>query len=164
MKAIASTVLALALGVATLAVAQDQPVPQPQPGPATQSDATPPPPARDDPSMTTMQQPSSGNSSATSPRNSMAPNSASSGDRLAALLPQGMSTKEACAKFKTTNDCAAALHAAHDLNIPFGELRDKMGSGEKLGPAIHSLKPDADSKSAAHKAEQEARLDLKSQG
>jgi hypothetical protein len=72
----------------------NQTAPQPQPGQRSQSDETPAPPSRDDPSMTTMQQPISGNSTATSPSNSMAPNAAGQGTHLAALLPQGMSRKE----------------------------------------------------------------------
>ena len=152
-----------ALSVATLAWAQttDQPVPQPQPGPKEQSSEAPPPPSRSDPSMTTMEQPISGNSSATGAHNSMAPNAADTSTRLAAVLPQGMTTKEACQSFKTTNECAAALHAAHDLNIPFEDLKSKMSGGQKLGAAIHALKPDADVKSAVRKAEQEAHEDLK---
>jgi len=163
MKSIALIALAATLGVATLTLAQTtDPVPQPQAGPKTQSDETPPPPSRSDPSMTTTQQPISGNSSATSEPNSMAPNSAAPSTRLAAVLPQGMSAKEACKSFKTTNECVAALHAAHNLNIPFDQLQSKMAGGTKLGAAIHELKPDADSKAEVHKAEQQARTDLHS--
>jgi hypothetical protein len=152
-----------ALSAATLALAQttDQPVPQPQPGPKTQSSETPPPPSPSDPSMTTMQQPISGNSGATNPHNSMAPNAAEPGSRLASVLPSGMTMKEACQSFKTTNECAAALHASHDLNIPFEQLREKMSGGQSLGTAIHALKPDADTNTAVRKAEQEAHMDLK---
>ena len=162
MKAIAFIACA-ALSAATLALAQttDQPVPQPQPGPKQQSSDTPPAPSRSDPSMTTMQQPISGNSSATSPQHSMAPNAAEPDTRLAAVLPGGMTRQEACKSFKTTNECAAALHAAHDLNIPFEQLRDKMAGGQKLGPAIHALQPGADVKTAVRRAEQEAHNDLK---
>ena len=162
MKPIALTLFAVAASVATLAMAQNQAVPQPQQGPRTQSSATPPAPSPSDPSMTTMQQPISGNSSATSPKNSMAPNSAEPNTRLAAIVPQGMTAKEACSDFKTTNECAAALHAAHNLSIPFTELRSKMVAGQQLGAAIHSLKPDANAKTEAHKAELQARGDLKS--
>jgi hypothetical protein len=162
MRHIALTVFAVAASIATIATAQEQAVPQPQQGPRTQSSATPPPPSPADPSMTTMQQPISGNSSATSPSNSMAPNSAEPNTRLAAILPQGMTTKEACSDFKTTDECAAALHAAHNLSIPFTELRAKMAAGQPLGAAIHSLKPDANATTEAHKAELQARSDLKS--
>lgn len=161
MKPIALT-FAVAVGVATLALGQpaDQAVPQPQSGPQKQSDATPPPPSPSDPSMTTMQQPISGNSSATNPPNSMAPNSAAPNTRLAAIVPQGMTAREACSAFKTTNECAAALHAAHNLNIPFTELRSKIVGGQRLVAAIHSLKPAADAKAEAQRAEQQARGDL----
>jgi hypothetical protein len=163
MKRLAA-LLAAALGVATLALAQpiNQSAPQPQPGPSSQSSAAPPPPSPSDPSMTTMQQPISGNSSATSPEHSMAPNAAEPNTRLAALLPRGMSPQEACNGFKSQTECAAAAHAAHNLNIPFGDLKSKMTSGQRLGAAIHELKPAVDAKSEAHRAEQQAHSDTQS--
>jgi hypothetical protein len=53
----------------------------------------------------------------------MAPNSAEPNTHLAALLPQGLSQREACEGLKTTNECATALHAAQNLNIPFADLK-----------------------------------------
>ena len=151
-----------ALGVASIALGQpmNQTAPQPQPGQPPQSE-TPAAPSPSDPSMTTMQQPISGNSSASSPANSMAPNSAEPNQRLAALVPHGMSSKEACRGFRSEYECAAALHASHDLNIPFDQLKPKVTAGGGLENAIHELKPDADASHAAHQAEQQAKLDLK---
>jgi hypothetical protein len=152
-----------ALGVASVALGQpmNQTAPQPQPGQPSQSQ-TPPAPSPSDPSMTTMQQPISGNSGATSPANSMAPNAAEPSKRLAALLPQGMSSKEACRGFRSMYECAAALHASHDLNISFDTLKPKVTAGGGLEDAIHELKPDADAAAAAHRAQQQAQLDLQS--
>jgi len=152
-----------ALGVAGLALGQpmNQTAPQPQPGQPPQSE-TPAPPSPSDPSMTTMQQPISGNSGATNPENSMTPNAAEANKRLAALVPEGMSSKEACHGFRTEYECAAALHAAHDLNIPFDQLKPKVTAGGGLEDAIHELKPDADAAGEAHRAEQQAKLDLQS--
>jgi hypothetical protein len=159
--------IAVAVAVGSTALVFGQPMnetaPQPQPG-ERQSDETPAPPARDDPSMTTLQQPISGNSTATSPSNSMAPNAAAEGTHLAALLPQGMSQQEACEGIKTTDECAAMLHAAQNLNIPFADLKSHVTGGEPLEGAIHACKPDADAAAEARRAEQQARSDLKSQG
>jgi hypothetical protein len=152
-----------ALGVAGVALGQpmNETAPQPQPGQPPQSE-TPAPPSPSDPSMTTMQQPISGNSSASSPADSMAPNSAEPSKRLAALLPEGVSSKEACRGFRSEYECAAALHASHDLDIPFDQLKPKVTASGGLEDAIHELKPDADAAGAAHRAEQQAKLDLQS--
>lgn len=154
--------VAATLSTATLAFGQpmNESAPQPQPGQQSQSNSTPPPPSPSDPSMTTMQQPVSGNSSATSPQHSMAPNAAEPGTRLAAIVPHGMSPQEACGGFMSTTQCAAALHAAKNLDIPFADLKAKVTGGQRLGAAIHALKPNADSKPEARRAEQQARSDL----
>jgi hypothetical protein len=153
-----------ALSAATFAFAQpaDQAVPQPQPGPTSQPTETPPPPSPNDPSMTTMQQPISGNSNATSPPHSMAPNSADTNTRLAAILPQGMSPQEACNGFKSSRECAATVHAAHNLNVSFTDLKSKVAGGERLEEAIHDLKPDVNAKSQAQRAEQQAHSEMQS--
>lgn len=153
--------MTVALGAATLAFAQpmNETAPQPQPGPKAQSEEAPPPPSPSDPSITTMQQPISGNSSATSEPNSMAANASSSTTRLAELLPEGMSPKEACDGFRSPQACEATAHAAKNLDIPFGELKEKVGGGERLEAAIHELKPDVDANSEARRAEQQANSD-----
>lgn len=152
---------AVALGAATLAFAQpvNQTAPQPQPGPKTQSSEAPPPPSPSDPSMTTMQQPISGNSSATSEPNSMAANSSSSATRLAEILPEGMSAQQACQGFKSEEECEATAHAAKNLDVSFTDLKSKVAGGQRLEAAIHDAKPGADAKSEAHRAEQQARSD-----
>lgn len=112
-----------------------------------------------------MQQPISGNSTATSPPNSMAPNAGGPNTRLAALLPKGMSQKEACEGLETTEECAAGLHAAANLNVSFAELKAQMSSGQQLETAIKAVKPDVDAAAEAQRAEQQAHSDLRpSQG
>jgi hypothetical protein len=73
-----------------------------------------------------------------------------------------MSATEACSGFKSTIECAAALHAAQNAGIPFKELKGRMTGGETLGAAIRDLKPGADVPSEVSRAEQEARADLRS--
>lgn len=53
-----------------------------------------------------------------------------------------------------------ALHAAQNLNIPFPDLKSKLTGGQKLGAAIHDLKPDANARREARKAEEQARSDV----
>ena len=81
---------------------------------------------------------------------------------LAQLVPSDMSATEACSGFKSTTECAAALHAAHNLGIPFKDLKARMTGGEKLGTAIHDLKPGADVRAEVSRAEEQARADLRS--
>jgi hypothetical protein len=85
--------------------------------------------------------------------------------RLAAITPPGMSTEQACTGFKSLSECAAALHAAQNLSIPFADLKSKLTAGRKLGAAIHELKPEADARAEARRAEDQARSDARaSQG
>jgi len=79
--------------------------------------------------------------------------------RLAALTPPGMSPEEACTGFKSLTECATALHAAQNLNIPFADLKSRLSSGRKLGAAIHDLKPEANAREEARRAEEQARSD-----
>jgi hypothetical protein len=87
--------------------------------------------------------------------------SASQSMRLAALVPSGMSAQEACAGFRTVEECAATLHASQNLNIPFEDLKSRVTGGTKLGAAIHQLKPDANVKSEVRKAAEQARSDTR---
>jgi hypothetical protein len=84
--------------------------------------------------------------------------------RLNKLLPNGTTAQQACNGFKNLGQCVAAIHVAHNLNIPFADLKDKMtGSGsESLGKAIHTLKPDANAKAEAKKGQKQADDDLSS--
>jgi hypothetical protein len=88
--------------------------------------------------------------------------SASQSTRLAAIVPEGMSAQEACAGFRTVEQCAATLHASQNLNIPFEDLKSRVTGGTKLGAAIHQLKPDANVKAEVRKAEEQARSDTRS--
>jgi len=161
MKPISTILAAASLLTASLAFAQpiNETAPQPQPAPSGQETESPPPPAPADPSMTTMQEPSGGNSSATTPSNSMAPNAADQNTRLAAVLPNGMSSKEACEGFSSEDDCATALHTAHNLNLPFDQLKQRVTAGTQLEAAVRELKPDVDAKGAVERAQQQVRAD-----
>ncbi len=77
----------------------------------------------------------------------------------------GQDAQTACNGFKNLGQCVAAAHVAKNLDIPggFDALRAKLTgpNGESLGKAIHDLKPDADAKAEAKKAQREANKDIK---
>jgi hypothetical protein len=97
---------------------------------------------------------------------------------LQALLPARISLKDACAGFKSLDECVAALHASHNLKIKFNCLKWDLtnvqpkgiakscaapanGKAMSLSSAIHVLKPGADAKAEAKGAEKRAREDVK---
>jgi hypothetical protein len=82
--------------------------------------------------------------------------------RLAAIVPPGMSAQEACAGFRSVDECVATLHASQNLSIPFPALKSRVTGGAKLATAIHQLKPDANVKAEVRKAEEQARSDTRS--
>jgi hypothetical protein len=137
---------------------QPAPAPQSQPG-----DEPAPAPSSAPPSSTLPPDsapPSRDSSSATSSSRSVTGPVERQSIRLAALVPAGMSAEEACAGFKSLRECATALHAAHNLNVPFADLKSKLTGGGRLTAAIHELKPEANAKEEARKAEGQARNDL----
>jgi hypothetical protein len=147
-----------ALGVAAAAYAGPaepagaQPADQPT---ATSAPSTDPSAPSDQPSST---DPQSVESSAAQSSTAAGP-STSDSTRLAEASPSSMSMQEACTGFKTQKECAATVHASQNLGIPFADLKSKVTGGEKLGKAIKELKPDADAKAEARKAEHQARSD-----
>ena len=98
------------------------------------------------------------------------------------LLSENASLKETCSTIKELSDCVAALHAGHNLGLDFGCIKSKLsgvqtnlmtasscasttdGKPVSLIKAIHSLKPDADSKAEAKKAETQSREDFNEAG
>lgn len=86
--------------------------------------------------------------------------------RLQPLLPSGLSLAKAADGFRTQGQFIAALHVSHNLNIPFAQLKAEMTGADhdKLGQAIHDLRPNANVKAAVKTAEQQARADLKATG
>jgi hypothetical protein len=63
--------------------------------------------------------------------------------QLQPLLPAGATLSGAAAGFRNQGQFIAALHVAHNLNIPFDQLKTKMtGTGAvSLGKAIEELRP-----------------------
>jgi hypothetical protein len=94
--------------------------------------------------------------------------------KLQPLLPLGMTPQEASEGYKEIGDFLTAVHAAHDLGIPFLQLRcaelggkvcppDSHTKSTKIENAIVTLKPDAGkdgAKQAVKAAKQETKADL----
>ncbi|HKW98553.1 MAG TPA: hypothetical protein VJN43_12525 [Bryobacteraceae bacterium] len=84
--------------------------------------------------------------------------------RLVPLLPAGTNIQTAAVGFKNLGQFVAAVHVAHNLNIPFIQLAAKMTgpNAESLGKAIEDLRPNLgssavkqDVKLAKHQAKQD---------
>jgi hypothetical protein len=82
--------------------------------------------------------------------------------RLEALLPPNTTLADAAKGFKNQGQFIAALHVAHNLDIPFDQLKADMTGANKysLGKAIHELKPTADANAEVKKADREADTDI----
>jgi hypothetical protein len=83
--------------------------------------------------------------------------------QLQGLFPTGTDLKLASSGFKNLGQFVAAAHVSHNLGIPFDQLKAKMtgDSPVSLGKAIHELRPEADAKGEAKKAEHEAKEEIK---
>jgi hypothetical protein len=82
--------------------------------------------------------------------------------RVTGMLPNGTSISSAAAGFQNQGQFLAALHASHNLDIPFSDLKSKMtgSNASSLGSAIQASKPGITKKQAndeAKKAEAEAK-------
>jgi hypothetical protein len=84
--------------------------------------------------------------------------------RLAAVLPRGMSSQQACRGLQSLDLCAATLHAAQNLKIPFVELKRQVAAGQGLDAAIHAVKPAADASAEATRATEQAQRDMRAPG
>lgn len=82
--------------------------------------------------------------------------------KLDSLLPTGTTAQQACSGFKNLGDCVSAIHVCDNIGIPFEELKDKLtgANAEKLGQAIHDLKPEVDAKAEVKKAHKQAKKDI----
>jgi hypothetical protein len=85
--------------------------------------------------------------------------------QLQPLLPAGATLAGAAAGFRNEGQFVAALHAAHNLNIPFDQFKAAMtGSNPvSLGKAIEELRPNLDDKTVKSNtklADRQAERDL----
>jgi hypothetical protein len=85
--------------------------------------------------------------------------------QLQPLLPAGATLSGAAAGFRNQGQFVSALHVAHNLNIPFDQLKAKMTGNDpvSLGKAIQELRPDLNEKNIkdnAKLANRQAERDL----
>lgn len=83
--------------------------------------------------------------------------------KLQGLLPPNTKLQDASSGFKNMGQFVAALHVAHNSNIPFDQLKAKMTGNPSmsLGKAIHALSPNVDAKAEAKKAEKQRDKDIR---
>lgn len=81
--------------------------------------------------------------------------------KLFGFFPAGTNLQQEAAGFKNLGAFVAATHVAHNLGIPFDQLKIRMANGQSLGDAIHDLKPEVKHRAEEKKARAEARKDLK---
>lgn len=79
---------------------------------------------------------------------------------LQGLLPTGTSLQDAAKGFDHLGQFVAAVHVSKNLSIPFDQLKREMMNGNSLGGAIHTLRPNVDSRQEALKANQQALDDM----
>lgn len=85
--------------------------------------------------------------------------------QLQPLLPAGTTLAGAAAGFRNEGQFVAVLHVAHNLNIPFDQLKAKMTGSDSvsLGKAIQELRPSLDEKTVKNNtklADRQAERDL----
>lgn len=97
------------------------------------------------------------------------------------VLAANSDINSACSIFKNLNECVAALHASHNVNLDFNCVRADVtgvqtnadisgckgqigGKPVNLQEALKRLKPEVDAKAEAKSAEQQAKDDLKAVG
>lgn len=84
--------------------------------------------------------------------------------RLKNLLPADEKVQDAATGFKNLGEFVAAVHVAHNLNIPFNQFKAKVTSGDNLGKAVHALNPKLshkEIKAQVKKGKREAKQDIK---
>jgi hypothetical protein len=84
-------------------------------------------------------------------------------EHVRALLPPGTDVAAAATGFRNLGQFVAAAQVAHNLGLPFDELKNKIVSeGLNLGQAVHALRPDIDTRTAVRQAEEQARAAIRS--
>jgi hypothetical protein len=82
---------------------------------------------------------------ASRPTLSMVPRNPKLESRLHALLPPGMTVRQAAQGFGDQNQFVSTVHVSRNLDIPFIKLKAKIVDERlSLGQAIQALRPDAD--------------------
>jgi hypothetical protein len=83
--------------------------------------------------------------------------------KLQSLFPAGTDLQKESAGFRNLGQFVAAAHVSHNLDIPWTDMKAKMTGDHpvSLGQAIQDLKPQANARTEAAKAEAEANNDIR---
>lgn len=83
--------------------------------------------------------------------------------KLQGMLPAELTPQQACAGFRTLEQCVTAIHLAQNLKLSFPDLKAKTtGKGSvDLRKAIQQMAANADAKDEYKKAKKQASEDLK---
>jgi len=83
--------------------------------------------------------------------------------KLQEMLPADMSPQQACAGFKTLEQCVTAIHLAQNLKLPFADLKAKTTGKGSVGlqKAIEQMVANANAKDELKKAKKQAADDMK---
>ena len=79
------------------------------------------------------------------------------------VLPADMTPQQACAGFKTLEQCITAIHLAQNLKLPFADLKAKTTGKRSVGlqKAIEQMAANANPKDELKKAKKQAADDMK---
>lgn len=83
--------------------------------------------------------------------------------KLNAILPPDLNSHQACAGFKTIDQCISAIHVAHDVNIPFAGLKAQVTGkhAASLEKAVEQSGVSVNARDAVKKARKAASEDMK---
>ena len=83
--------------------------------------------------------------------------------KLQEMLPADLSPQQACAGFKTLEQCVTAIHLAQNLKLPFADLKAKTTGKGSVGlqKAIEQMAANANAKDELKKAKKQAGDDMK---
>ena len=83
--------------------------------------------------------------------------------KLQEMLPADMTPQQACAGFKTLEQCVTAVHLAQNLKLSFADLKAKTTGKGSVGlrKAIEQMAANANAKDELKKAKKQAADDMK---
>jgi hypothetical protein len=83
--------------------------------------------------------------------------------KLQEMLPADLSPQQACAGFKTLEQCVTAIHLSQNLKLPFADLKAKTTGKGSVGlqKAIAQMAASANAKDELKKAKKQAADDMK---
>lgn len=83
--------------------------------------------------------------------------------KLQEMLPADTNPQQACAGFKTLEQCVTAIHLAQNLKLPFADLKAKTTGKGSVGlqKAVEQMAASANAKDETKKAKKQAGEDMK---